>query len=52
MSVTRPTNYDKLSIHQRLTIKQHGMDTFGKRWHMRNAGHLRKLNQLQILSII
>lgn len=40
--------WNQLSINQKLTIKQRGMDVYGKRYHANNPNFWNRLNEIQI----
>ena len=44
--------YEDLNTQQKIQIKQHAMNVHGKRWHTAKPNFLRKLNELQIYTIL
>jgi hypothetical protein len=40
--------WNQLSINQKLTIKQRGMDLYGKRYHANKPNFWKKLNEIDI----
>lgn len=44
--------YQELSINEKIYIKQHAMNLWGKRIHYSKPNFLNKLNVLQIISIL
>lgn len=45
-------NYFELSIHEKINLKQYVIVLNGKRWHTLKPDFLKKLNVLQIHSIL
>lgn len=44
--------YSQLNINEKLQIKQHAINLYGKRWHINRPDFLNKLNELQIITIL
>lgn len=44
--------YFELSVNEKIQIKQHAMNLYGKRWHTEKPDFLSRLNELQIVSIL
>ena len=44
--------YKNLSVNDKINIKQHAINIYGKRWHTSLPNFLNKLNPLQIHSIL
>jgi hypothetical protein len=44
--------YFELNVNEKIQIKQHAINLYGKRWHTKKPDFLKKLNELQIISII
>lgn len=44
--------YQDLNIHEKLHIKQHAMNVYGKRWHTPKPNYIGRLNELQIWTIL
>ena len=44
--------WENLSVQQKINVKQHAMDLHGKRWHTANPNFCRRLNYLQLYSIL
>jgi hypothetical protein len=45
-------NYFELSVHEKINLKQHAINIHGKKWHTLKPDFLKKLNPLQIHSIL
>jgi len=45
-------NYNQLGIHEKIQIKQHAINVYGKRWHTMKPNFISKLNELQIFTIL
>lgn len=44
--------YWELNINEKIQIKQHAINVYGKRWHTEKPNFLFKLNELQINMIL
>ena len=44
--------YTQLSVHEKIQIKQHAINLYGKRWHTAVPNFINRLNELQIHSIL
>lgn len=44
--------YNELNVQEKINIKQHAMNVYGKRWHTSKPNHIAVLNELQINSIL
>jgi hypothetical protein len=44
--------YKDLTIHEKIQIKQHAINLYGKRWHTMKPDFISCLNELQIISIL
>ena len=44
--------YNQLSTHEKIQIKQHAINVYGKRWHTLIPNFISKLNELQIHTIL
>lgn len=49
---TTMKKYQDLNIHEKLHIKQHAMNVYGKRWHTPKPNYIGRLNELQIWTIL
>lgn len=44
--------YKDLSVNEKIQIKQHAINLYGKRWHTGKPNFISKLNELQIHTIL
>lgn len=44
--------YKDLSTHEKIQVKQHAMNVYGKRWHAPTPNFCGRLNELQIQTIL
>lgn len=44
--------YKDLSVHEKINIKQHAINIYGKRWHTNRPDFISKLNELGIHYIL
>ena len=44
--------YHQLSVHEKIQIKQHAINLYGKRWHIAKPDFLNKLNELHICYLL
>ena len=45
-------NYQELTVNEKINIKQYAINIYGKRWHTTKPDFCKKLNKLQIHSIL
>jgi len=44
--------YNELSVHEKIQIKQVGINLHGKRWHIAKPDFLKKLNEIDICILL
>ena len=44
--------YNQLNVQEKINIKQHAMNLYGKRWHTAKPNHFAVLNELQTYSML
>lgn len=44
--------WKNLSVHQKINVKQHAINVYGKRWHTIKPNFCERLNSLQLYSIV
>ena len=44
--------YEELSLHEKIQLKQVGINIHGKKWHMEKPNILKKLNELSICILL
>jgi hypothetical protein len=44
--------WENLTVHEKINVKQHAIDFYGKRWHTSKPNFCSKLNQLELCTIL
>ena len=45
-------NWEQLSVHERINVKQYAIKVYGKQWHTPNPNFCGRLDEIQLHSIL